>query len=107
MPLLGDPFQPYIFYDAGRVWIPDHRFALNAGVLDEDKVYQSVGIGIGYTTVVGAIQVALGYKLNPSPLDLRSPQDVLDALRNGTSIDAAPTSSSRRFHLHFSIGSSF
>jgi hypothetical protein len=51
--------------------------------------------------------VALGYKLNPSPLDLRSPQDVLDALRNGTSIDAAPTSNSRRFHLHFSIGSSF
>jgi outer membrane protein insertion porin family len=107
MPLMGDKFQPYIFYDAGRVWIPDHRFTLNAGVLDQDKVYQSVGIGIGYETVVGAIQVALGYKLNPSPLDLRSPQDVLDALRNGTSIDAAPTSSSRRFHLHFSIGSSF
>ncbi len=107
MPLLGDKFQPYVFYDGGRVWIPDSRFALNAGVLDQDKFYQSVGIGIGYETVVGAIQVALGYKLNPSPLDLRSPQDVLDALRSGTSIDAAPTSSSRRFHLHFSIGSSF
>jgi outer membrane protein insertion porin family len=107
MPLLGEAFQPYLFYDVGRVWTPDSRFALNAGELDQDKFYQSVGIGIGYETVVGAIQVAVGYKLNPSPLDLRSPQDVLDALRSGTSIDAAPTSSSRRFHLHFSIGSSF
>jgi outer membrane protein assembly factor BamA len=107
MPLLGDAFRPYLFYDVGRIWTPDSRFALNAGVLDQDKFYQSVGIGIGYETVVGAIQVALGYKLNPSPLDLRSPQDVLDALTSGSSIDAAPTSSSRRFHLHFSIGSSF
>ena len=103
----SDAFQPYLFYDGGRIWIPDRRFALGAGVLDQDRFYQSVGIGIGYETVVGAIQVALGYKLNPSPLDLRSPQDVLDALTSGAPIDAAPTSSARRFHLHFSIGASF
>jgi outer membrane protein insertion porin family len=107
MPLLSEAFQPYVFYDGGRVWTPDDRFAINAGTLDEDSFYQGVGIGIGYETIVGAIQIALGYKLNPSPLDLRSPQDVLDALTAGTSIDAAPTSSSRRFHLHFSIGASF
>jgi outer membrane protein insertion porin family len=107
MPLLGEKFQPYVFYDGGRIWTPDSRFALHAGDLDQDKFYQAVGIGIGYETVVGAIQVALGYKLNPSPIDLRSPQDVLDALEQGTPIEAAPTSSSRRFHLHFSIGSSF
>lgn len=107
MPVLSDAFQPYLFYDAGRVWIPESRFALGAGVLDQDEVYQSVGIGIGYQTIVGAIQVALGYKLNPSPLDVRSAQDVLDALTNGTSIGAAPTSSSRRFHLHFAIGATF
>jgi outer membrane protein insertion porin family len=107
MPLLGDAFQPYLFYDGGRIWTPDSRFALGAGVIDEDRFYQSVGIGIGYQTVVGAIQVALGYKLNPSALDLRAPQGVADALRNGTSIEAAPISSSRRFHLHFSIGATF
>jgi outer membrane protein insertion porin family len=107
MPLLGEKFQPYLFYDGGRIWTPDSRFALHAGELDQDKFYQAVGIGIGYETVVGAIQVALGYKLNPSPIDLRSPQDVLNALEQGTPIDAAPTSPSRRFHLHFSIGSSF
>ncbi len=107
MPVLGDAFQPYVFYDGGRIWIPDSRFALNAGVLDQDKFYQAVGIGIGYQTIVGAIQVAVGYKLNPSPLDQRSPQDVLNALTGGTPIDAAPTSGSRRFHLHFSIGATF
>lgn len=107
MPLLSEAFQPFVFYDGGRVWTPDDRFATGAGVLDEDRFYQGVGIGIGYETIVGAIQVALGYKLNPSPLDLRSPQDVLDALTRGTPIEAAPTSSSRRFHLHFSIGATF
>jgi len=76
-------------------------------VLDQDSYYQSVGIGIGYETVVGAIQVALGYKLNPSPIDLRAPQDVLDALEHGTPVGAAPISNARRFHLHFSIGTSF
>ena len=107
MPVLSEAFQPYLFYDAGRIWIPDSRFALDAGELDQDGYYQSVGVGIGYATVIGAIQVALGYKLNPSAIDLRSPQDVLDALEAGTPIDAAPTSASRRFHLHFSIGTSF
>jgi Outer membrane protein/protective antigen OMA87 len=107
MPVLSEAFQPYLFYDVGRVWIPDSRFALNAGVLDQDSYYQSVGIGIGYETVVGAIQVALGYKLNPSPIDLRAPQDVLDALEHGTPVGAAPISNARRFHLHFSIGTSF
>jgi outer membrane protein insertion porin family len=107
MPGLGEQFQPFVFYDGGRIWTPDRRFALNAGVLDEDNFYQAVGLGIGYATVVGAIQVAVGYKLNPSPLDQRAPQDVLQALINGTPIEDAPTSSSRRFHLHFSIGATF
>jgi outer membrane protein insertion porin family len=107
MPGLGEQFQPYVFYDGGRIWTPDQRFALNAGVLDEDDFYQAVGLGIGYTTVVGAIQVAVGYKLNPSPLDLRAPEDVLQALTNGTPLEDAPTSNRRRFHLHFSIGATF
>jgi outer membrane protein assembly factor BamA len=107
MPMLSEAFQPYLFYDGGRIWSPDSRFRLNSGGIDEDKYYHAVGFGIGYETVVGAIQVALGYKLNPSPLDLRSPQDVADALRSGAPIESFPTSSSRRFHLHFSIGATF
>jgi outer membrane protein assembly factor BamA len=107
MPLLSDKFQPYVFLDGGRIWTPDRRFALNAGEIDEDKFYRSVGLGVGYETIVGAIQVAIGYKLNPSPLDLRSSQDVFNALTRGTPIDAEPTSNARRYHLHFSIGATF
>jgi outer membrane protein assembly factor BamA len=107
MPMLSEAFQPYFFYDGGRIWTPDSRFALNSGVIDQDQFYQGVGFGIGYATVVGAIQVALGYKLNPSPLDLRDPQDVANALEQGLPVESAPTSSSRRWHLHFSIGATF
>ena len=91
----------------GRIWTPDERFALNAGELDQDKFFFGTGIGFGYETVVGAVQVALGYKLNPSPVDLRDPNDVLAALAAGTPIDAAPTSNWRRLQLHFSIGATF
>ena len=65
------------------------------------------GVGIGYETVVGAVEVALGYKLNPSALDVRDPDVVLQALRAGEPIDSKPTDSMRRFQLHFSIGATF
>jgi outer membrane protein assembly factor BamA len=106
-PLLSEAFRPYFFYDGGRIWTPDSRFALNAGTIDQDEFYQGAGFGVGYETVVGAIQVAVGYKLNPSALDLRDPQEVADALQRGLPIESAPASSSRRWHLHFSIGATF
>lgn len=107
LPGLGDAFRGFVFLDGGRIWTPDDRFALRAGELDQDKFYLATGAGVGYQTIVGALQVAVGYKLNPSPLDLRSPQDVLQALSTGQPIDPLPTSGSRRLHLHFSIGSTF
>jgi outer membrane protein assembly complex protein YaeT len=107
MPGMGDKWQPYLFWDGGRIWTPDSRFRLDAGDIDQDRFYSSVGIGLGYVTVVGAIQVAVGYKLNPSPLDLRSAEDVLGALEGGTSIESLPTDNRRRLHFHFSVGTSF
>ena len=107
LPGLGDAWQSFLFFDSGRVWTPDSRFALNAGELDQDDYFASVGAGIGYETVVGAIQFAVGYKLNPSALDIRSPQSVLEALEEGRPLSSVPTESRRRLHLHFSIGSSF
>jgi outer membrane protein insertion porin family len=107
LPGFSDAWQSFLFFDSGRVWTPDRRFALNAGELNQDDYYASVGAGIGYETVVGAIQFAVGYKLNPSALDLRSPQGVLEALEEGRPLSSVPTESRRRFHLHFSIGSSF
>ena len=107
VPGLSEKWRTFLFLDAGRVWTPDSRFALDAGELDQDKLYLGTGIGLGYETVVGAVQVALGYKLNPSPLDLRDPAAVLEALAAGRSLDTVPTDSRRRLQLHFSIGATF
>jgi outer membrane protein assembly factor BamA len=107
IPGLTNAWRGFFFFDGGRIWNPDSRFNLNAGILDQDDYYTAVGAGVGYQTPVGALQIALGYKLNPSPLDLRSAQDVLDALSTRQPIEPLPTSGARRFHLHFSIGSTF
>jgi outer membrane protein insertion porin family len=107
VPGLSEKWRTFLFLDGGRVWSPDSRFALDAGELDQDRFYFGTGIGLGYETVVGAVQVALGYKLNPSPLDLRDPAAVLDALAAGRSLDEVPTDSRRRLQLHFSIGATF
>ncbi|MGH7518243.1 MAG: BamA/OMP85 family outer membrane protein [Gemmatimonadales bacterium] len=107
LPLPSDKWKSFVFLDGARVWTPDSRFALNAGVIDQDDFFASTGVGVGYETIVGAVQFALGYKLNPSELDQRSPQAVLDALSAGQSIESVPTESRRRWHLHFSIGATF
>jgi outer membrane protein insertion porin family len=109
MPLPGfdEKWQTFAFLDGARIWTTDDRFETNAGELDQDRFFMGTGVGIGYETLVGAVQVALGYKLNPSALDLRDPDDVLEALRTGVPIATTPTSSGRRFQLHFSIGATF
>lgn len=106
-PGFGDKWQTFLFLDGARVWTPDRRFSLDAGELDQDRFFLGTGIGVGYETVVGAVQVALGYKLNPSALDVRDPDDVLAALREGRSLGTVPGDSRRRLQLHFSIGATF
>jgi outer membrane protein assembly factor BamA len=109
MPLPGfdEKWQTFAFLDGARVWTPDDRFDLNAGDLEQDRFFLGTGVGIGYETIVGAVQVALGYKLNPSALDLRDPDEVLQALEEGRPLTDVPTDSRRRFQLHFSIGATF
>lgn len=107
LPGLGDRWQSFLFLDGGRIWTPDQRFRLDAGELEQDRFFFGTGGGIGYETVVGAVQVALGYKLNPSTLDLRDPDDVVQAMVDGRPLSETPTDSRRRWHLHFSIGATF
>jgi len=107
LPGFGDKWQTFAFLDGARIWTSDERFDPNAGELGEDRFFMGTGVGIGYETVVGAVEVALGYKLNPSALDVRDPDVVLQALRAGEPIDSKPTDSMRRFQLHFSIGATF
>lgn len=107
LPGFGEAWQAFAFLDGGRVWTPDDRFALGAADFEQDDLFYSAGGGISYQTVVGAVQIAVGYKLNPSELDLRSAEDVLEAREAGLPVTAAEPSSGRRLHLHFAIGSTF
>ena len=107
LPGFDEKWQSFVFLDGARVWTPDDRFSLDAGELEQDRFFLGTGVGIGYETVVGAVQVSLGYKLNPSALDIRDPDDVLRALEEGRSIGTVPTDSRRRLQLHFSVGATF
>ncbi len=107
LPGFDAKWQTFVFLDGARVWTSDDRFSLDAGELDQDRFFLGTGAGIGYETVVGAVQVALGYKLNPSALDQRDPDEVLQALQEGRPISTVPTDSRRRLQLHFSIGATF
>ena len=107
LPGFAEEWQTFLFLDGGRVWIPDDRFALGIPELEQDDFFAAAGGGISYQTIVGAVQLALGYKLNPSALDLRAPEDVLDALQRGEPATVAEERGARRLHLHFAIGSTF
>ncbi len=107
LPGFDAKWQTFLFLDGARVWTPDDRFSLDAGELDQDRFFLGTGAGIGYETLVGAVQVALGYKLNPSALDQRDPDEVLQALAEGRPIRTVRAESRRRLQLHFSIGATF
>jgi outer membrane protein insertion porin family len=107
LPGFDEKWQTFAFLDGAKIWTPDDRFDLEAGELEQERFFLGTGVGIGYETVVGAVQVALGYKLNPSALDLRDPDEVLAALQEGRPLESVPSDSRRRFQLHFAIGATF
>lgn len=106
LPLFGAGFA-HAFLDGARVWTPDDRYVLEEYIRDQEKTYYSAGGGLGFETPVGPIRVSVGYKLNPSPLDLRDPGEVLELLLEGKSILEAPTKTSRRFQFHLTVGRVF
>ena len=107
IPKLGSGFAGHVFLDGGRVWTPDDRYLRPDDPYDQDRVYYSTGGGIGIETPVGPIRVSVGYKLNPSPLDLRDPEDVQERLLDEISILEAPIRRLRRFQLHLTVGRVF
>ncbi len=97
-------WRGHLFLDGGRVWTPDDRFA-QSPLLPEGAPFRfSTGVGLSYQTPVGALGVSMAYKLNPSLLDERDPNDVTRALEAGTSVEAVSTHWLRRIHLHLSFG---
>jgi outer membrane protein insertion porin family len=102
-PGLSSSWGAQIFLDGGKVWTPDDRFKLPLLEKDTDLRF-SLGTGISYQTPVGAIRLSLGYKLNPSALDIRDPAAVLQALEQGQPASSVETDWLRRLHLHLSFG---
>jgi outer membrane protein insertion porin family len=103
-PGMTPAWRAQVFLDAGRVWTPDERFSQTTLLPENTELRWSAGVGLSYQTPVGALGLSLGYKLNPSPLDLRDAGKVLDAYVAGQPIESAETDALSRLHLHFSFG---
>ncbi len=100
-----------LFADGGRVWTPDDRFLAEDGLpvlaIDEDPGY-SVGGGLSMATSLGPIRLMVGYKLNPTELDLRNPLAVgQEVLTGDGDIENVPVVPGRRWRFHLGIGQVF
>lgn len=122
-----DLFGAFAFLDAGRVWTPDAPLRLprtnplfDGSYGNVERVFFGTGAGLSLASPVGAIQVALGYKLNPSFFDVRNPDDLARAFGEVLAADpdaplqalldaaeATPARFWRRLRLHLSIGQTF
>lgn len=105
-PGLGERWGTHLFLDAGRVWTPDARFR-GDDPFGQQQWFYGAGGGIDLNTIVGPVRVSVGYKLNPSPFDVRDPRDVLEAVIQEMPLSSVPTDWKRRIHLHISLGQSF
>ena len=101
-PGLGEKWGTHAFLDAGRVWTPGDRVPI--GDEESERWFFGAGLGFDYSTLAGPLRISIGYKLNPSPLDVRDAQDVLNALLEDRPITSAPADWKRRIHIHLSIG---
>src|SRR5690606_15105620 len=102
-PGLSERWGTHLFLDAGRVWSPDPRFR-TVGLSGEEDWFFGTGGGFDVATVAGPIRFSVGYKLNPSPLDVRDPDDVLQAILDGRPIGSVESRLIRRFHFHVALG---
>ena len=86
-PGLGPGWRTFAFFDAGRVWTTDDRFDTESDYLsganysDTEQFFYGTGAGISFATPVGALRFSVGYKLNPTFFDLRSPTDIAAAVQ--------------------------
>lgn len=104
MPFMGDSWGTHVFLDGGRVWTQDERFTESDDPYGAARFFFGTGAGIDYVTPVGAIRLAIGYKLNPYILDVADPQDVIDAILAEMPIEGVRRHNGRRFQFHIGIG---
>lgn len=109
LPFLSDTYG-LVFLDGGRVWTPDDGFLGEDGLpaLGTDDTFRfGTGAGLAVGTPVGPVRLMVGYKLNPSLLDLRDPASVGQALLDGRDPREVPENPWRRWRVHLAVGRAF
>ncbi|MDX1390283.1 MAG: BamA/TamA family outer membrane protein, partial [Acidobacteriota bacterium] len=106
MTAIAPGVSSHVFVDAGRIWTTDDRFVSPGDPYGVAKLFWSTGAGFDVDTPVGSFRLTVGYKLNPSFIDLADPDDALRALLEGTPPDAIDVEEHpiRRFRLHIGFG---
>ena len=74
-------WRGHVFLDGGRVWTPDDRFSQSPLLPEGAPSAFPPALGLSYQTPVGALGLSMAYKLNPSLLDERDPNDVTQGAR--------------------------
>lgn len=105
-PWLGESWGTVAFLDGGRVWTAGEGFTVDDGYGSE-KMFYATGAGVDFRTPVGAIRVSVGYKLNPSVLDLRYASDFLAAEEAGIPLEQVPAKQWLRWQFNLSLGVAF
>lgn len=123
----NDRFGVFTFADAGRIWTPQSDFQtdfdsplFDSAFGDVERFFVGTGLGLSIASPVGAIRLALGYKVNPSFFDVRSPGSIADAYQEVFRTNPDPTADDlhnaalgvepsfwRRLAIHLSIGQTF
>jgi outer membrane protein insertion porin family len=105
--------RPYglLFLDGGQVWTPDDYLLVEDGfplLKVDNRAFFGAGGGISFSTGFGSVGLMVGYKLNPSELDLRDPRKVGEAVLAGEDdLDSVPENPWRRWQVHLRLGRVF
>lgn len=105
-PWLGESWGTVVFLDGGRVWTSGEGFT-DEDVYGVEKMFYAAGAGVDFRTPVGAIRASVGYKLNPSVLDLRYASDFLAADAAGIPIEQISPKEWLRWQFNLSLGVAF
>jgi outer membrane protein assembly factor BamA len=106
-PGFGPRLGTHVFLDAGRIWTEDTRFDAQGDALGQEKMFFATGAGIDWHTPVGAIKFDLGYKLNPSLVDLVPADQLLRAIAGEVPLEQVERQNRRRLQWHLSLGARF